>query len=367
VATAIAELSTHQLNSLEALLDQADSWDHLWSESGVALPTLRAKQLHLWLEHFAPSAVVRVPCVTVDGQLVAALPLVQRRVHGLMPMGTLPVNEWSMSGDLLLADHAADEHLDTLVSSLKQLPWQVLLLEGVCLESPRWSKFLAALDRARLPWLSSYQFEIGQVSFQQTWAEYQASWSANHRRHMRKAHKKAEADGGVELLRITSPDPAVVDEWMRRGFEIEDRSWKGHASGSSVLKTPGMFDFYCRQARELAASGQLCLTFLMHREEPIAFEYGWNSHGVYYTPKVGYDERFSAFTPGQLLRYLLLEQMFAEGTHSKIDYFGPLSDATAKWSTETYRISRLLVGTNRTFGAAAVHAAKLWQSRPRSN
>ena len=65
----------------------------------------------------------------------------------------------------------------------------------------------------------------------------------------------------------------------------------------------------------------------------IAFEYGWSERGVYYTPKVGFDDDYSRFSPGQLLRYFVLEDAFLRADRRAIDYLGPISEATAKWTT----------------------------------
>jgi hypothetical protein len=67
---------------------------------------------------------------------------------------------------------------------------------------------------------------------------------------------------------------------------------------------------------------------------------------VYYTPKVGFDSEYSRFSPGQLLRYLLLKETFPRPDRQAVDFLGPLSEATAKWTTRTYPISRLVVATS---------------------
>ncbi len=43
--------------------------------------------------------------------------------------------------------------------------------------------------------------------------------------------------------------------------------------------------------------------------EPIAFEFGWTAKGVYHCFKVGYDPATAQFSPGQLLRMLLVERL----------------------------------------------------------
>ncbi len=163
---------------------------------------------------------------------------------------------------------------------------------------------------------------------------------------MRKALRRAEKEGGVQLD-VRRPQTAEeVRQLLSEGFEVEHRSWKGQ-TGSSVFASPQVFDFHVRQATCLAQHGLLELTFLRHGSKPIAFEYGWSTGGVYYTPKVGFDEGYSRFTPGQLLRYLVLEKAFANEQLDTIDYLGPLSDATAKWITSSYPVSRLIVATGK--------------------
>jgi CelD/BcsL family acetyltransferase involved in cellulose biosynthesis len=85
------------------------------------------------------------------------------------------------------------------------------------------------------------------------------------------------------------------------------------------------------------------LSFLDLDDRAIAFEYGWLSKGVYHSLKVGFDEAYARLSPGQLLRCLMLKRFFAEGEVSIVDYLGPLSDATGKWATRAYPVSRLIM------------------------
>ena len=80
---------------------------------------------------------------------------------------------------------------------------------------------------------------------------------------------------------------------------------------------------------------------------PIAFEYGWLAKGVYFSPKVAYDERYAGISPGQLLRAALIERFQQDGSCRSIDYLGPSSRATADWGTQRYTISRVLIPTSR--------------------
>lgn len=243
--------------------------------------------------------------------------------------------------------------MELLAAAVGRLPWRLVWLEGVALESSRWMAFAAALEAAGLASDKRECFRVGQIEIDHDWADYQVTWSGNHRRQMQRMVNRARKEGDVTLVVLRDVLQDRIESLLRRGFEVERRSWKG-AKGTAVLNSPDVFDFYCRQARQLAEWDQLQLTFLESDGRPIAFEYGWNAKGVYCSPKVGYDEEFRRLTPGQLLRHELLERFFADPEQRLFDFVGPLSEATSKWITGSYSISRLVVGTRRWGGQTMI-------------
>jgi CelD/BcsL family acetyltransferase involved in cellulose biosynthesis len=163
---------------------------------------------------------------------------------------------------------------------------------------------------------------------------------------MRRATRAAEQFGEIGFELHTPAATDKVNRLLRRGFEVEDSSWKGEA-GSSVLSNPGMFDFFAHQAQQLATWGQLAVSLLTINGEAIALEYALAAKGVYAPVKVGYDPRFSEVKPGQLLRWHLLRTLHTEGRWSGVDFVGPISHATARWSTTTYRLCRMVIAPPR--------------------
>lgn len=207
---------------------------------------------------------------------------------------------------------------------------------------------LAAIARRGLATSSASLYTIGQVDIVGDWPTYEASRSRNHRQQTRKLWRRIEREGRTQLIRHSHIAPADLAPLLKRGFEVEDRSWKGNA-GTSVLHTPGAFDFYLRQAELLNVHGELQLVFLEHEDRPIAFEYGWLAKQTYFSPKVGYDGEFASYRPGQLLRSKLYEEFHTAHDCRLVDYLGPLSDATRSWSNRQYEISRLVIaGRGRT-------------------
>ena len=340
------------IDSPVALRSAAPAWDDLWLRSAAGWPVLRAQSLADWLEHFVPQA--RFSAVTIqDGdQLVAALPMYRGRVARLLNVGLLPGNCWTPAGDLLLDPQCGQQEvLDLLVAGLSQARWPLLCFDAVDLATDRWKNFLAALARARMKTVVRPRISVGAVEISHAWDEYLSNRSRNHRRDLRKSLARAEAEGPLELRVFANLRPDEVEPLLRLGFEIENRGWKA-ASGTAVLAEPGVFDFYLRQAKQLAQWGHLQIVVLEHCSRPIAFEYGFSGKGTYYSLKVAYDEAWSRFSPGQLLRWKLLEAMHRDGACRRIDFMGPLTSALSAWATGNYQLSRLIVAPRRVLSRA---------------
>ena len=343
----MGQLELAQFDSIRQLRHEAEAWDALWQRSDVTMPTTRAKLVALWLDYFAPKTPFRALVVRQDGRLVGAMPLAGRRERRIVPVGDLTGNCWSPNGEFLI-DPSADVPavVELLTGALDELPWPLVWLEMVPIETDRWQAVLRELvDRGFVVDVHP-RYRIGQVDLAGSFDEYQASRSKNLRRSVRKDLRRLEADGPVAWKHYRKLAPEEVDEPLRQAFEIDRRSWK-HEAGGAVLDTPGMFEFYCRQARQLAEWGYLRVAFLEHRGRPIAFELGWTAKGVYHSFKVGFDESYRRVGPGHLLRRHLIETLFDQPDTGLIDFQGPMTKALASWSTRSYGIGRVVIAPRR--------------------
>jgi CelD/BcsL family acetyltransferase involved in cellulose biosynthesis len=346
-----------QLDSADEIRSVAAEWNDLWQRSDVALPIARAELIANWLDWNLLRAKVRAIALEQDGRFLAAMPLVHGRLKRAVPIARLPRNDWSWAGDLLLDPTIDAAALEIFARAVARIGRPLVWLDAVPFDSEGWQRFAAAANIAGLSLCKRERFLVGRIEIDHDWPAYERSWSKNHRRHMRRVEREAESLGGATLVVHRQFEPLEIEPLLRRGFEIEDSGWKGRA-GSSTLSSPGALAFYVEQAYQIAAAGQLQITFLELAGRPIAFEYGWNAKGVYHSFKVGYDESFAHISPGQLLRLHLLRRFFADPMQTACDFLGPITQATAKWSTSSYpvgrfvfsgwRIGRLLIGAYRS-------------------
>jgi CelD/BcsL family acetyltransferase involved in cellulose biosynthesis len=350
-----------RIESISQLREQASRWDDLWWRSGSSLPTARAEMLAQWVEHFAPGERFLALVVDDGGRWVGALPLVGGKLGGALPVGKSPSNCWAESGGLHVdAKSDLGRIAQTLAAGISQAPWPVLSLSGADRADTSWLALFAALDQRGLPIAARPEFHLGLIDLVGDWDACQAAWSSNHRTAVKKSLRKLAERGEVRLRQYRDLEPERLAELLRCCFEIEDKSWKG-AEGTSIQSTPGMFEFFHRQAQGLAGWGQLEVLTLEVAGQPIAFEYCYVAKGVTYSHKIGYDPAFRQFGPGRLLRYLQLEQYYAEGDRRLFDTMGILCESKAKWCTRSRLIERYLVGTGGLTGSAALWAyRRLW-------
>jgi CelD/BcsL family acetyltransferase involved in cellulose biosynthesis len=348
------------LTNIDDLRSASSAWDDLWWRSDVSLPTARAELLAQWLERFARPGDFHAFAVEEDGRWTAALPLISRRLAGVLPVGALPSNPWSPCGELLL-DPAADAAaaLDAIVAAAGNVPWQWLWLNDTVLHSARWRAFVQACDRANAASATHERYQVARIEISRDWDFFVKNLSRAHRQATSKAVRRLNDQGDVRFEMQSHLDPHDVRFWLEKVFEVEDRSWKG-MRGSSVLRSPSMFEFFLAQAEQLAQWGQLEVATLELEGHLLATLYGFSAKGVYYAHKIGYDPQFAHFSPGQVMFWHILERLHADGRWQAVDCLGPLTEAIARWRPATYTIGRVVVAPRRLIGRAAMHAYQNW-------
>ncbi len=346
------------LSHPDELRARADAWDELWLRSPTTSSTCRAETMAYWVERFAPGAEFRVLAVERDGRMLAALPLVARRVGRLLTAGGVPVNDWSQCGDLLLDESVEpDDALRTLVAGFSQLPWPVLWLDGVRVETTRWRRLQQMLRAGGSAVFAEPRFKIGWIELTGTLAEIQKNWSKAFRKSLRRTARRLAEQGQYELKLCTNIGDDELEPLFARALDVEQRSWKARER-TSIQESDGIAELYLRKFRSLAARRELVFAFLELDGRAIAFEIGWLSKSVYHSFKVGYDERFAACGPGQLTMCLLIEQLVDRGDCRAIDCVGPLGDSIAHFRPASYVLGRMLIADRHVTGRALLSLYK---------
>jgi CelD/BcsL family acetyltransferase involved in cellulose biosynthesis len=277
----------------------------------------------------------------------------------------LAANEWTSGGDLLIDPTAkVDLVLDELCVGLKRLPWPLLWFDEVPLEAHRWQAFRAALERANMMCATSPQHQVAKVAIGHDWTKYEASRDGDHRRSRRRYARKLSEAGTPSFSLESQTDPAELNALVQQTFEIEDRSWKG-AAGTSVIRSDHLPAFQ-RQAQMLRAADALEIATLKLDDTPIAFAYCMRAKSVRFIAKLGYDENYRQFGPGQQLVMHLIEAAHADPDCDWLDFWGPLAPWNDRWATTTYEVGRLVAAPPKILSRGAFYAYEALRDRKKA-
>ncbi len=346
-----------RLNTVAELRAAAPAWDDLWQRSDCTSPLARAEPIADWLAHFAPGSRFQALVVADEGRWLAALPLVESRMAGVLRAGVLPCNAWP-SGATLLWDVAATDDPgvgEAVAAGLARPPWPLVFLEAAMPARASWQALVRTLTAADVPCDLRTRWHVGRLAIGHDWPAAFGRLSRKHGQRISASLRKLADWGEVRFELHSHLSPHEIEPFLHRAWDTEDRGWKG-AAGTSVLRTPGAAEFLLAQARWLAAEGRLLLAFLDCGGRNVAFCYGVLGKGVFHSFKIGYDPAFAPLSPGHLLQFYLLQALHCDPQVTAVDYIGEMTEYHASWRPEVYPFARLAFAR----GGSVLGRAALW-------
>ncbi len=330
-------------------------WNDLWWRSGVRGPWARAEALACYWKHFGSKSALVVVVRRRGGAWVGCLPLQQVHVAKMLRAGGLPGNPWTSAGELLLDPTALSqpEFWYTWAQALRHLPWKLLWLNELPVESPWWTTWQQHLAQLHLASHSCGRYLVGLTQLEGTWQQFLRTRSRNFRKSLRRAQKALEQLGSLELASHPHPRWSWEQLW-EMAQNVEQHSWK-HQQGTAWTQHPQVEHFYRLWSQRLDESNMLALHVLLLDGEPIAYEWGYQAKGTYFPHKCSYHQRFAAHSPGHVLCGMILEQLWEGGQVQQVDYLGPMSEAVRRWSTGHYWSGRVVLGWSWGRGVVGMH------------
>lgn len=358
---------TEILRGTDEFSRYADQWDFLVSLCHDAPPYCQSKNLLSACNRlFENGELIVVFVFDHAGEPVAAMPLIKRWRLG-MEILELPNNEWGSWGELLVnAAYDSDGVYDCIVDALNQISHFLMRLNLINSESEPWRRFVKSLEVHGRGVVCRPAYFVGMIEHDDHWSGFRGRLSKGFRKKLSKFKRIAQEQGTVTFEVNRQFEPGEIPEVMRRVFDIEQRSWKREAATSMVEYD--LADFFSEQARYLAEQGTLCISFLRLNDSDVAFEFGVIVHRRYYSCKISFDQTYSESSPGHLLAEQLTRWFHRQNECDLQDTIGPISEATARWSSSVKRVSNLIV-SGTVPGAKLIlkssFAVKQWLQRSR--
>jgi CelD/BcsL family acetyltransferase involved in cellulose biosynthesis len=162
--------------------------------------------------------------------------------------------------------------------------------------------------------------------------------SASRLATFRRKQRQAEKIGAVSI-RLEAPSEAGLDSLLNEVFRVESAGWKGRTR-TGLLHDRRLGLFYRSYARLAAAAGELRLGFLSIGGETAAVRLDVERGGERFELKIGFDERFAAVSPGQLLTHAMLIDAEARGLAAH-HFLGSAAGWQDPWAPDRRRLVTL--------------------------
>jgi CelD/BcsL family acetyltransferase involved in cellulose biosynthesis len=310
-------------------------WDQLVDDCQADRVFLSHTWFRTWWESFGRGSELHIVTVRSRGRLVAAAPMMrmETRVCGLKTAALHAIyNPHTPRYDFIIGNNQDPRLYETIWNELARHDrCDLIVLSQISAES----RTIPLMERlaARHGWLTG-QWVAPVSPFISLTGSYQtffAGLGEGSRFNLTKRYARLRRVGTVDLEVVT--DRRDVDEAMHDGLQIEAAAWKGE-NGTAMISDPSVAEFYTRLARREADLGQLRLSFLRVAGERIAFAYLLQSRKKLYAAKIGYDPRYHAYSPGNMLLNLILQDACARGV-TEYDLLGGDDEWKFEWTKQT--------------------------------
>lgn len=316
-------------------------WRELYDASPRATPFQSWEWLYSWWESYGEGRGLRLIVVRSDeGLLVGVLPLMVERRQGvrrLLLVGTRQTDYL----DAVVREGWEEEVSEAAFRALSRVgSWHVADFQEVRPEAALWEVVGRwEVPQTRLRHGMCPVVEIG------PWEETVASLSKNHRHSVRKAVRRAEADGLVRGM----VGPEEVDRATRALAEMLREQWRGHPLTGEEHFSRRYEDFLAASARRMTEGGMGGISEFRRDGEPVLSTFvlfGRDFVGTYVmSVKAGADKRYQW---GSLYIWDAMDLGRDRGLR-RLDLLRGLEPYKLRWEPEMVVNQRLILGRNLVF------------------
>jgi CelD/BcsL family acetyltransferase involved in cellulose biosynthesis len=170
------------------------------------------------------------------------------------------------------------------------------------------------------------------------WAAFEARMSSGSRADIRRKRRGLEKQAPVSFEAL-APDEDAFEAPLAELFKVEAAGWKSR-SGTAIVQDAAMARFYTEYGRLAARRGMLRLFFLRAGAETVAAQMHVEFADRLWSLRIGFDERWSKFSPGRVLTHDILRWASGRGLRA-LEHLGVAETWQRRWPIEIRQHSTL--------------------------
>lgn len=342
------------IRTSEALADLGPVWDQLVATAGLTHPFVRHDWIRTWWECFGGDAELCIALVRSDDEPVAIAPFMRttERLYGASSRCLrLLANDHTPRCEFIVAANN-DQAYSAIWKFMMSGDWDTVHLREVPDDSATLHELTRLAEESGVRAGTRHTADSPFLRTTSSWNDYMETLPPKRRWFLRNRLKRLSALGHVSLETVTGG--ADLADALEHGFRLEAAAWKGEA-GTAIVCEPEIRRFYTLLAERAAARGWLRLQFLKVDDRRIAFAYCLAYDQRMYLLKTGFDPEYADYSPGNLLCYLVLQDVHASGFRA-YDFLGSGDHWKRQWAAQTAGQSSLFLYADRPLPRLAHYA-----------
>ncbi len=311
-------------------------WDSLLQGDNAKAVWLRHEWYDCWWQAFGTDAKMFVVASYECGCLIGVIPLmivpmrikrIRQRVLRFIENGITPRSS-------LLFPGVSVDRLKVVWDKVFQhsFLWDLAILANLEQGNRVYDYWRTYLQENKIRYIELPERISPYVELTDGWEEVKKSFGRNLRRNINRAKSRLEKEAPFELVECVSASDVTAA--LTHCFRISKLSWKGK-EGANMGGNEQRSIFYDLLTKVAINNGWINIWLLKFRDQYIAFEYVLQLNGYAIPIAADYDQEFKEYSPGVVLRSLVLERLIGRGT-TTYDFAGTVYDYKLYW-TKTLR------------------------------
>ncbi|MBI3805583.1 MAG: GNAT family N-acetyltransferase [Nitrospirae bacterium] len=318
-----------------------ERWKTLAERQGDMGLFVGAGWFESWSKAFGSKEKLLIMILKKEGETKAIFPCCIDSSSEESPkrIGSL-TNDHTCYYDFIIEAETREEALAHFMGVLRRLTSHEVFFEYIPSSGENVNSFLRLLRHHWTPFHIYSGPWAPWLELSGDWERFSSALPGRLRNTLKRCRKKAEEKGKLQFEVIR--ESQQLDDILDVLFEIESRSWKGKG-GTAMKSDPEAERFYRELAHWAMTEGCLFLFLLKLDGVPIAGSFCLSSGKTVFLLKPGYDDSFSALSPGSLLQAEVLKYLFMLPEISVYNFLGACDRWKTEWTSTAGNVGSLKV------------------------
>lgn len=319
------------INNFEDFLRLEGQWNSLLVESDQDEALMTHEFFCSWWETFGKDHEMLVVLVWENEELIAIAPLMRRKVKwrgAKAEVISCMANIQSNRTGLIIKGNRKNILSETLrFFKASEVYFDMFQLNYILKGSWTEINIIDTLQTCGYKYREMPHNFSPFISIKLDWQEYKKDRSRNFRHKLNRLNNLYRRLEDFNVIKYSNDK---IEDAINEVFSISEKSWQ-YDKDSFLVSTKKEQHFLYNLAIKMAEKGYLNIWVLKIREIPVAFVFNLTYKKRIYSLKIGYDQAYSKFSPGEFLISKAIQDSFDNGYH-EYDWLGTNLPFKMRWA-----------------------------------